>query len=431
MQRKQVPETIDEYSADLRKRLSGILPDEKIEEAVAEAEAHLQESAEALRQETDLYEKQAVARFVPSRSMARGLSRAWAATYLRHGGTKWLQNISAILYLVALGWILARLLIVSKLPVFLQETPIAGLPLIVAPVLVFLLAAIACRSQLRLFVCGGLAALVLFFTLGGWLCALTPRFFCSRFDAPALFQDRLVILNFQQKEIKWLRDGLGHYGSIMICTYRGEYDFSYFSASKIFGYLKNIETKSNSQREIESIHKNMYKQVMGGKAEYQRKLPDDLKLGQGFVVPLKFNRAEPGLISAFRGISMSDELAVMNRVGMVRQGQTLVSACHHYPLETATTPIEALRRWNTDGPEQLKRLSDSYALRREEAGALWRLMSSQERSFDLPAARFMAKLGASFVGMLLLADLIGGWLGSWFLRGLRRRRSFKDMRLKS
>jgi hypothetical protein len=96
MFKRNYPETIEAYSADLKRRLRGVLPDEKIEEVLSETRAHLEDSAAALKMEPKTAEARAISEFTKPKQLARGFIRAWSAKYLRHRGTRLFQNLNLI-----------------------------------------------------------------------------------------------------------------------------------------------------------------------------------------------------------------------------------------------------------------------------------------------------------------------------------------------
>ena len=204
----QSPQTIAEYSNQLRRRLAGVLPPEKVDEVVAETEAHLSDTAADLRDEPDLYERQAVQRFVGVRRLAAGISRAWAPLYLRHAGTRTLQNAGA---LVAVAVVLFYVVIASW-PALFPWFSWAMLPFIVGVGLCFVLALAACRHQLHRFVTGGLTLLILCTLWGGWKFASAPQFgLVSRFNAPTTLHWNDALYHATQRRVLLLEQGLRHF----------------------------------------------------------------------------------------------------------------------------------------------------------------------------------------------------------------------------
>lgn len=182
MLKREAPQSIAEYSDALRRRLAGVLPPEKIDEVVAETEAHLSDAADALREEADVFEQVAVRRFVSAKALARGVSRAWAPTYLRHSGTATLQTI---------GLTVAVLGLVAVAALFAGEPWMQIIPLMVAVfasvLLCFVLALAACRAQLSRYIWLLFAALTLGSLYGGnrFGQIAAPFYFVSRYAAPA------------------------------------------------------------------------------------------------------------------------------------------------------------------------------------------------------------------------------------------------------
>ena len=166
---------------------------------VAETQAHLEDSAADLRFQADVYERQAVAHFVPVSKLARGVSRAWAPVFLRHSGTKPLQNLSITVSFLGVVWLLALMLAHSKLPSWLLLPHFSPELLLLVPLTVFVLALFACRPQLRRFAYGGVATIALSFLLGGFLCTEKRGFF-SRLDAPAHYKDSMAPIIFAMRK---------------------------------------------------------------------------------------------------------------------------------------------------------------------------------------------------------------------------------------
>ena len=169
------PETIEEYSDALRQRLAGTLPPEKIEEVVAET--HLEDSASELRYQADVYERHAVANFVPVSKLSRGISRAWAPVFLRHGGTHVLQNLSATLAVLGLSWCMTCLSFSSKFAGGWYSNHWAELLALLPLCLTFFFAIAACRPQTRRFTLGSLAGIVVCTIWGGW--KFTQQYSCE------------------------------------------------------------------------------------------------------------------------------------------------------------------------------------------------------------------------------------------------------------
>lgn len=206
-ERFRSPQTIAEYSDALRRRLTGILPPEQVDAAVAEAEAHLHDSADALRAEADLRERAAVARFVPVGRYAGGIARAWAPVTLRHRATRPLQN--AALALGTAGVLGVGFLTAAGSTLWPGRFPLeVTVPVVAVVPAVFLCALAACRPQPRRMVAFGLTALAAAALLGGTrFAAITPTYFASRYEAPRHERAWRDGMARRSAEVALLRDG--------------------------------------------------------------------------------------------------------------------------------------------------------------------------------------------------------------------------------
>lgn len=205
------PETIEEYTETLRRRLAGVLPPEKIEEVVAETGAHLEDAAQDLRREPDRFEREAVRRFVPARRLAGGIARAWAPTYLRHQATRPLQNASLLLA----TFCLIEVLIVYSAWGYLQAHFgghfLPQLAVFLPFPLCFVLALFACRSQPRRILALGLVACAIGTLWGGMKCTqLATGGYISRFDAPTAFARAERQESLRHQEVVLLQEGIRH-----------------------------------------------------------------------------------------------------------------------------------------------------------------------------------------------------------------------------
>ena len=373
----QNPETIEEYSDALRKRLAGTLPHEKIEEVVAETQAHLEDSAADLRYQADVYERHAVAHFVPVRKMARGVSRAWAPVFLRHSGTKALQNTSAALAVFCLTWGIISLSFASKFPGdWLKgigpQIPMLLIPVLLPLALTFFLALAACRPQTRRFTFGGLAVIIACAFWGGWKFtgALPERTFQSRFNAPTLHADISAASNLRNEEIALLRKGIRHYAK----------------------YTVLIE-KRGSEFHV---------------SQNQLSVPEELKYQGRFIVPRSG-------FSAFRPFGKSDQ--PRDFFHQYRQIVAGLSA----PL-TVGTQEEARKEWGRAGEYLEDHLMwqqwDQLALRRYHE-----LITAPVMRFEWASARSLGTITATYVGGILFLDLLGGTLGMALLRSRRRQKN--------
>ncbi len=428
----QNPETIEEYSDALRQRLAGTLPPEKIEEVVAETQAHLEDSAADLRYQADVYERHAVAHFVPVRKMARGVSRAWAPTFLLHSGTKALQNASATLAVFCLTWGIISLSFASKFPGdWLKgigpQIPMLLIPVLLPLALTFFLALAACRPQTRRFTFGGLAAIIACAFWGGWKFtgALPERTFQSRFNAPALHADITAASNLRSEEIALLRKGIKHYYKdynkrlvIMVA----ERDAVNARMESLKSIEEKVQTeggveKSKSPALLSGIQASM-NNLKSEKKELERALqlsqnqvsvPEELKYQGRFIVPRSG-------FSAFRPFTKSDQ--PHDFFHQYRQMVASLSA----PL-TVGTQEEARKEWGRAG-EYLKdhlmwqQQWDQPALRRYHE-----LITAPVTRFEWASARSLGTITATYVGGILFLDLLGGYVGMALLKLRRRRRA--------
>ena len=351
MLKRENPQSIEEYSDALRKRLVGVLPDDRIEEVVAETAAHLEDRAEELRRNPDVFEARAVADYVPASRLARGINRAWAPTFWRHRGTRPLQNLGATISIFGGLCLLSQLLIRTKLPIS-HQWQITLLE--VVPFVVFVFSLFACRPQVRRFTFGGLSFLATAFVLGGWFCIPSGGEVVSRFDAPDILRQNSEMQHEQQREIRLLEKGLKHYAGVIIVGPQGR------------SLLLKPET------------------------------PSELRLGDKNIVP-NYPWENEG-VSAFR--------------------KTAGSA-----ISSTAVPWQTLGRWYKYGREQLGRLNQWTEMRRERMYPILELMASSKWRFDLQAARNSAVMMSYMIGFLIVADLLGGYLGMAILRSHRRRKA--------
>lgn len=431
MLKREQPESIEAYSSALRERLAGVLPPEKIEEVVAETKCHLEERAEELRRRADVYEKQAVAEFIPAWKLASGINRAWAATYLRHGGTQWLQNLSAAVCVLALLLYMAEFLIVSKLPLLLQDPHYLVNYIAVVPVAVFLMALLASRPQLRRFIYGGMGAVVLFTILGGWLCS-GKYGHISRFDAPAHYHNSLALQKFQQEEEKLLWKGIKFYQS----NYRTGWTVAQYKEMNSTLFLKRERLKqyqkgrSVSLNIVQTLKEEITRleNTTGTYKKYQeldgpaQKHPEYLRVGKGYLVP----RRDPVTkgSSVFRELDFTEqELTSAGSVGIYGRGEALVKAWQKTDLQGVRSLPEALIRWRGDAPRRLGEVQDAISSRRQLLQRDMALMASSKWRFEMDTAKRFGRFILYPVGILIAADALGGFLGTFLLRTIRRRRS--------
>ncbi|WP_395094922.1 hypothetical protein [Armatimonas sp.] len=368
----QNPETIEEYSDALRQRLTGTLPPEKIEEVVAETQAHLSDTADELRHQADVYERHAVTNFLPVSKLSRGISRAWSPVFLRHSGTKSLQNTSVAIAVLGLTWGMICFSFGSKLPAGWLGSLGAFIPIVLPLALTFFLALAACRSQTRRFTFGSLAAIIACTFWGGWKFtgALPERAFHSRFDAPALYADTIAGSNFRSEEIALLRKGIRHYSKYTVLIVKRDSEFHV------------------SQNQIS--------------------VPEELKYKNRFIVPRNG-------FSAFRPLAKS-----VSANDFFNHSRHMVAGLSA-PL-TVSTPEAARQEWGRAG-EYLKdhimwQESDQRMLRRYHE-----LITASVMRFEWASARSLGTITATYVGGIIFLDLLGGSMGMALLKSRRRRRS--------
>ncbi|WP_309720827.1 hypothetical protein [Armatimonas sp.] len=372
------PETIEEYSDALRQHLAGTIPPEKIEEVVAETQAHLEDSAAELRYQADVYERQAIAHFVPVSKLSRGISRAWAPVFLRHSGTKALQNANITLAVLGLTWGMIGLSFGSKFPAGWAETIGFWIPVLLPLCLTFFLALAACRPQARRFTFGGLAAIIACALWGGWKFtgALPNRIFHSRFDAPTLHADITAASNLRSEEVALLRKGIRHYAKYTVLIQKRGSEF-YVSQNQI-------------------------------------PVPAELKYQGRFIVPRSG-------FSAFRPFAKSDQPH-----DFFHQYRHMIAGLSA-PL-TVSTPEAARKEWGR-ASEVLKdhlmwQEHDQIALRRYHE-----LITAPVMRFEWASMRSLGTITAAYVGGILFLDLLGGTLGMALLKSQRRRRQSRQIGL--
>lgn len=430
MLKREQPSSIEEYATALRERLAGVLPPDKVEEVVAETECHLEERADDLRRRGDVYERQAVAEFIPARKLAWGINRAWAATYLRHGGTRGLQNASAALSILVLLLMLAQFLIVSKLPLALQNPRYVLNFLFATPVIVFVLAVLACRPQLRRFTYGGLGAVAVFAGLGGWLCSTGEMGYVSRFDAPAHYKDTLALHTYQQQEARLLREGMQFYRSAYSPQYvQISQDLNLALLSKLERLRRQkvsptIPTEQVKRLQAEITAIRLHADDRGTRYLWMhpaQEPPASLMIGKNYLVPQ--TRAEQQGISAFRKLSRGEQQSISTEnVGMMKTSQALVAAWQKTTPDSTASLSQALVIWKREAPTQVKLLQNYARYRQKALQRDMAMMASSKWRFEAPAAREIGVFGLYAAGILIASDTLGGFLGMCLLRGLRRRK---------
>ena len=350
MLKRENPQSIEEYSEALRKRLVGVLPHDKIDEVVAETEAHLEDRAEELRRNPEVFEARAVADYVPAARLARGINRAWAPTFLRHQGTRPLQNFAAVIGVFAVIRTFIEMFAYTK---FQSSIPWSIPLFLMPPSIIFILSLVACRPQVRRFTFGGLSFLAVAFVLGGWFCVSDGRGVLSRFDAPNILRQNLEMQHEQQREIRLLEKGLKHFGGAIIVGPQG-------------------------------------------RSALKPETPLELKVSEKNIVP-NYPWENEG-VSAFRKTAGSS-------------------------ISSTGSPEQTMGRWYNYGREQLGRLNQWTEMRRQRMYPILELMASSKWRFDLQAARNSAVMMSYMIGILIVADLLGGYLGMAILRSHRRRQA--------
>ncbi|MBB6050213.1 hypothetical protein [Armatimonas rosea] len=392
---KAAPETIAEYSDALRQRLAGTLPPEKIDEVVAETQAHLEDSAADLRYQADIYERQAISQFVPVGTLSQGISRAWAPTFLRHSGTRPLQLVSCLL--ACLGTLAG----LAALTWRGYANPLTLAAVLVLP-LSFLLAALACRPQPRRFIPGGVAAILLCSVWGGWkltllypkpIVAFDPSWLVSRFDAPAQAQQARLESVRTAKRVAFLHLGLK--------------------------FIGNAVTDHEVKNSLASYRKTVWgaggipisKAIFNAESAWYGRLRRDpqLKLTRELV-----NNATTTSFSL---------IARFLPAGLKAERSILVPREDGRGYDREPFPIAARAYWHERGPQDLEFTVGARIIAQDELAKLERLMAAPRERFEAQAARQVGVLAAGYVGSLVLADLLGGYLGMALLRLSRRRRT--------
>jgi len=161
--------TFDNYATELRRRLAGNLPLPRIEEAVDETRAHLEDLLDDPTRADIATETAAIRAYVPARILARGIARAWDPIFLRHRGTPWLQALGLAIGLCACFVLVAY----ESYDMWFVRLGLTGSRLLralagLAPVPVFLCALAACRPQTQRIVAIGTAFLTIATLLGGF-----------------------------------------------------------------------------------------------------------------------------------------------------------------------------------------------------------------------------------------------------------------------
>ncbi|MFM7322927.1 MAG: HAAS signaling domain-containing protein [Armatimonadota bacterium] len=148
MRNHTAPTTIHDYTGALRRRLAGALPPEHIDATVAETEAHLQDLLDDPTRQDIADERAAVAAYVPVRTLARGIARAWDPIFQRHRATRALQAIGLTLSLAFVGLLIARYGCVLWMVSLGRTGSLLFRTLLpFTPIVAFLFALAACRAQ--------------------------------------------------------------------------------------------------------------------------------------------------------------------------------------------------------------------------------------------------------------------------------------------
>jgi hypothetical protein len=429
----QNPETIAEYSDALRKRLAGTLPPEKMEEVVAETQAHLEDSAAELRYQADVYERQAIAHFVPVSKLSRGISRAWAPVFLRHSGTKPLQNISALVSVLSILWALTAMIARYKFPTWFFLGPLGGILLWAIPLTVFLLALLACRPQLKRFAYGGLVSLLACAFLGGWLCLSTQSsHLLSRFDAPAAYKEIRKNYDAHNAEIRLLRTGLAS----LDLNYRLGYSQA-SQESRLSWFIAFNQLSTKDQIAVLNQRLQVSDDLYGRVKRYIRKQDSDFNWHENEQSKLKKQienlKKQPEITRQER---YKQQLAMLP--AELRQGdQIRIPSKYNHGTnegwafevkETTMNPQEALTRWGSEGQNWLAMHEQTQVWNKRQLNECVALMGDSKWRFDVASAQEIGRMAAVGIGGLITADLLGGYLGMFLLK-LRRRRQTKPFGL--
>jgi hypothetical protein len=373
MLKHQQPESIEDYTEQLRKRLNGVLPPEKIEEIAQETQMHLADKAEELRNNPDVYERQAVAGFTPVSRYSRSLMRAWSVAYAKHRGTKFLQNISLIGLSSMMLMFIANIIIGSKRPAFLTPDlyQYGDKISLFALVATFVLAIFACRHQLKRMIYFCLATSVIVFISYGFLCGSTHTNNSSvsiPIDSNSVFS-RLDA----GEQYKYARE---------------QYDKNRNQILQINTDLQTIGKKYPSVRSdafTATMSKHLFLKIQGGLDELLR-LRDtapSLQIKNELNVKIKNYRVAMN--------KQQDYLAIAKEIRILVREKNLL--------------VQEQRSWTDRMNAQLA------------------LMARPRGTFDWGVARSAAGNMLYITGFYLVADLIGGWLGMLCLQTARRWRN--------
>jgi hypothetical protein len=372
MLKYQQPESIEDYTEQLRKRLNGVLPPEKIEEIAQETQMHLADKAEELRNNPDVYERQAVAGFTPVNRYSRLLMRAWSVAYARHRGTKFLQNLSLVGVSGLMLALIANVVLASKIPDLQFDWIFHGGYIILSALIgIFILAIFACRHQLKRMIYFCMATSAVVFLSYGFLCgsAYEPHVIFSPFD------NREVLSRLDaRKEYKWTR---AQYDSTRNKILRIDKEMKNISSLKNeLLFRDNLNNSQIINRTIE-ISELGLKKIRFRNILTARKLIDNIDLStQKYIVEIREHR---------------------NIVEIIEKQATL--------LQERNELVKELGSW-------------TYRMNAQIA-----LMARPRGTFDWGVARSAAGNMLYITGFFLVSDLVGGWLGMLCLQAARRWRN--------
>jgi hypothetical protein len=380
MLKHQQPESIEDYTKQLRKRLNGVLPPEKIEEIAQETQMHLADKAEELRNNPDIYERQAVVRFTPVRRYSYGFIRAWSVAYARHRGTKFLQNLSLIGVSSVMLLLIANVVLASKIPDLQFSWGFHGQTILFFALIgTFILALFASRHQLKRMIYFCIATSTIVFLSYGFLCSSAYQPF-----------EPLVLSPFNNNAVLSRLD-TGKQYKFAHAQYNN-------ARSKILNIDKEINTfKSNNN--LPSINSNRTVQLIQDDIQNTKALLSRWTMKKDSMVSQNLkNRMDVRIGRSYTEIAKKEkDIAVIEKL------------------------LHLIRVKNQLGQELG---SWTYTMNAQIA-----LMARPRGSFDWGVARSAAGATLFYTGFLLIADLVGGWLGMLCLQAARRwRNRSRDMK---
>jgi hypothetical protein len=442
MLKHQQPETIDDYTAQLRKRLAGVLPPEKIEEIATETELHLADKTEEMMRNASVYERQAVAQFVPVHRYAGALNRAWSATYLRHRGTRVLQNISLGISSISISVILANILANNKLPLFLK-IPFEhqyGILAVFTVICVFLLAIFSCRHQLKRMIIFGIVTTVCFFVSYGYFCinednyrtTLSYSGTISRISAGIKYKEQYNSYIKNRNKILKLNTGI-HWAKTS---------------------LQKLEDQLKSTDDMRGLDKKKWLMTI---ASIRQEMPTFMQDKENIILPQTYGDFhEIADIRTSAKETVGYEFSFQQKYVPVLQSLPLrnvnvqnVDAANwsekdgllyiktkdymtkYAPVCTVKNDemglMYALKQWDY-GHEITDTLYNQQKWKTQNMNTILAFIARPKGSFDWNIARSAGVNSLQLSGAILLADLVGGWIGMAILRGSRRIRNNKNQR---